>query len=142
MTPGSSERAAAMRAGDPWGRRAAAALWSLVVLASSSWPNPPGPPDALSGVPALDKLTHLLLYGVLGFLIYRAMRWPGRAGFGAGRVLAIAGALAVFGTLDEIHQLWIPGRGMEGADLLADVAGGAVGAAAAALAAGRGTTIS
>jgi VanZ family protein len=108
-------------------RRRAAAAWAFVVLAASSWPNPPGPPDVLAGLPALDKLTHLVLYGVLGFLLYRGVRWPGRPGFGLGRVLAIAGSLAVFGTLDEMHQLWIPGRGMEGADLMADLAGGAVG---------------
>lgn len=122
--------------------RTAAVAWAVVVFGASSWPNPPGPPDALSGVPALDKLTHLLLYGVLGFLLYRATRWPGRPGFAIGRVLTIAGALAVFGTLDEMHQVWIPGRGMEGGDLIADLAGGALGAVAAVLAAARRTTIS
>ena len=122
--------------------RKAAVAWAVVVFGVSSWPNPPGPPDALSGIPALDKITHLLLYGILGFLLYRATRWPGRLGFGIGRILTIAGALAVFGTLDEIHQVWIPGRGMEGADLMADLTGGALGAAAAALAAARRRAIS
>jgi VanZ family protein len=75
-----------------------------------------------------------VLYGVLGFLLHRATRWPGRPGFAIGRVLTIAGALAVFGTLDEVHQLWIPGRGMEGADLMADLAGGALGAFLASIA--------
>lgn len=131
-----------MSIGDLGRRRRAAALWGFVVLAASSWPNPPGPPDALSGVPGLDKLTHLLLYGVLGFLLYRATRWPGWRGLAVGRVLTIAGALAVFGTIDEIHQVWIPGRGMEGADLLADLAGGAIGAVAAGLSAARRATIS
>lgn len=113
---------------DPLRRnRVAAFVWVVVVFAASSWPNPPGPPDVLSGLPALDKLTHLLLYAVLGFLLSRAIRWPGGPGFAVGRILTVAGALAVLGTVDEIHQVWIPGRGMEGADLFADIAGGGLG---------------
>jgi VanZ family protein len=70
---------------------------------------------------------------VQGFLLYRSIRWPGRAGIAWGRILTVAGALALVGTVDEIHQLWIPGRGMEAADLLADVAGAALGAVVAGL---------
>jgi VanZ family protein len=46
-------------------------------------------------------------------------------------VQSIVGVLAVWGVADETHQTWIPGRSMEGGDVLADVAGAAAGAVAA-----------
>jgi VanZ family protein len=36
--------------------------------------------------------------------------------------------MAVWGMLDEMHQDWIPGRQMDTGDLVADIAGAAVGA--------------
>jgi len=101
----------------------------VVVLGASSWPNPPAAAELGVDIPGLDKLTHVFLYGVQGFLVWRAIRWPGEIRvFSLMRVLAVAGSIAVLGTVDEVHQLWIPGRSMEGGDLLADLAGGAVGA--------------
>ncbi len=83
-------------------------------------------------------LTHFLLYAVEAFFLYRAVAWPGRRGFSSGRVLVILGTLAVWGTVDEIHQVWIPGRGMEASDLAADLAGAGVGALVASLVSLRG----
>jgi VanZ family protein len=82
----------------------------------------------------LDKLTHFLLYAVEGFLLYRAIAWQGRAAFAPARILAVCGAMAVWGTLDEVHQEWIPGREMEAGDLGSDIAGAVVGATFASLA--------
>jgi VanZ family protein len=42
--------------------------------------------------------------------------------------VAIVGTMAVWGMLDETHQEWIPGRRMDTGDLVADIAGAAVGA--------------
>jgi VanZ family protein len=72
-------------------------------------------------------------------LLYQAIRWPGRPGFALSRVLAIVGFLAVFGTVDETHQAFIPGRSMEAMDAVGDTAGAAVGAMAGAWWAGRRT---
>ncbi len=77
--------------------------------------------------------THFLLYAVEAFFLYRAVAWPGRQRFSAGRVLTIVGTLAVWGTVDEVHQVWIPGRGMEASDLAADLAGAFAGAVVASL---------
>ena len=63
-----------------------------------------------------------------GFLLYRAIRWKGRAGLAASRVLTVAGILALWGMLDEAHQEWIPGRRMDAGDLAADLAGAVAGA--------------
>jgi VanZ family protein len=106
--------------------RRAASLWAFFLLALTSWPSPPEVP-VLSGLPSIDKVVHSLLYGVFGWLVFRAVRWPGRPGFTCSRALAIVGALAVFGVADETHQAFIPGRSMEGRDAVMDVAGAALG---------------
>jgi VanZ family protein len=116
--------------------RRAALIWALFLLALTSWPRPPSVP-ILSDIPSFDKVIHGLLYGVQGWLLYRAIRWPGGPGPGLGRVLCVVGALAAFGTLDETHQAFIPGRSMEGRDALMDTLGAALGASLASGAARR-----
>jgi VanZ family protein len=110
--------------------RRATLAWSLFLLALTSWPSPPSVP-VLSDIPSIDKVVHGLLYGVEGWLLLRAIRWPGLPGATLGRALCVVGALAVFGTADETHQAFIPGRSMEGRDALMDTVGAAVGTAAA-----------
>ena len=88
----------------------------------------------------LDKVTHFVLYGVEAFLLDRAIAWKGRRRFAWTRVLTVVGTLALWGTLDEAHQEWIPGRQMEADDLAADVAGALTGAVLAGLARGREAT--
>ena len=116
--------------------RRLAIAWGLFLFALTSWPSPPEVP-VISAIPELDKLTHGLLYGVLGFLVCRAVDWPSESRSAWLRALAVAGGLAVWATLDEIHQYWIPGRAMEAFDALADTAGAFVGALWAAWRAGR-----
>ena len=107
--------------------RVAAAAWGLFLLALTSWPSPPEVP-AVSWIPDFDKVIHAFLYGVEGFLLYFAIRWPEPQKFSWLRALAVGGALAVWGTLDELHQAWIPGRSMEAADALTDAIAGFAGA--------------
>lgn len=105
-------------------------VWGLFLLALTSWPSPPEVP-VVSSIPDFDKLVHSFLYGVEGFLLYFAVAWkePRRPLL---RALAIGGVLAVWGTLDEIHQAFIPGRFMEGMDAVVDTVGGFLGAYVAA----------
>ena len=116
--------------------KSAAFSWGVFLLALTSWPRPPRVP-VLSGIPNFDKAVHFGLYGVEAFLLYRAIRWAGRAGFSLARVLVIVGSLAVWGMADEIHQFWIPGRSMEAGDVAADVTGAGFGAIAGSLASRR-----
>lgn len=126
-TPGSLRRA-----------RLLAFAWGLFLLALTSWPSPPDVP-VVSSIANFDKFVHATLYGVEGFLLYFAIAWRGPRRFSWLRALAVGGVLAVFGTLDELHQAWIPGRSMEAGDALTDAIAGFAGAvAASAVAARRG----
>jgi VanZ family protein len=103
------------------------AIWALFMLALTSWPSPPEVP-VVSSIPNFDKVVHAFLYGVLGFLASFAIGWPEGERRPLWRALCVAGAVAVWGTLDEIHQAWIPGRSMEMADAVTDTVAGFVGA--------------
>ncbi len=107
--------------------RFAAVVWGLFLLALTSWPSPPSVP-LVSWIPNFDKLVHGVLYGVEGFLLYFAVAWRGGERFSWRRALTIGGILAVWGTLDEIHQIWIPGRSAEVGDALMDTVAGFAGA--------------
>jgi hypothetical protein len=75
-----------------------------------------------------DKLAHLLTFAVVG----------GAAGLAGGTrgwrmaLCCVAGALLV-GGMDELHQVFLPGRSASWSDLAADAAGGLLGAAALAV---------
>ena len=75
------------------------------------------------GIFTFDKVIHFVEYGVLAFLVARALRpWPAAA-----VVAAILSSL--YGLSDEFHQSFVPGRSSDGYDVVADVIGSALGAA-------------
>ena len=79
--------------------------------------------------PHADKVAHAAAYGALGFLLARALRLKSLRS-----ALWVGGAAALLlGGLDEWNQRFSSGRSAETADLLADILGGAAGAAAFAL---------
>lgn len=89
----------------------------LLILAASSVPKPDGEP----GIGHWDKLAHLFVYGVLGFLIARTMFVNG---IGNWRQIAIVTMLAtLYGVSDEFHQSFVAGREISAGDLIADAAG-------------------
>src|SRR6476659_3375609 len=110
--------------------RIAAVAWGAFLFLLTSWPRPPRMP-LVSQIPNFDRLVHFGLYAIEAGLLYASVAWPGRPRFSFGRVLAIVGAMAVWGVVDEVHQTWIPERSMEGGDVAADVAGAVAGAVAA-----------
>lgn len=73
----------------------------------------------------LDKLRHLAAFGVLAWVA--AQGW----GFGRGAGWRIAAALLAYGVFIELVQSQVPGRHASLADVLADVAGIALGLLAA-----------
>ncbi len=102
-----------------------AGLWCLLIFVLSSRPALPSPASVT------DKQAHALVYGILATLVLMAMtRWRWRAIGGAGVLAAFLMATA-YGVSDEFHQMFVPGRSPEVADVVADAAGAAVALAAA-----------
>jgi VanZ family protein len=109
---------------DLWRWAVAVAYMALMFLASS------GPGVALPPVRNVDKVLHAGAYGVLSALVAWALA-RGRLRSAPVRVLVAAVVISTaYGASDEWHQLFVPGRQADLADLLAD----ALGALAAAVA--------
>jgi len=68
------------------------------------------------------SLLHIPLYGILAFLLLRAVRNNFRNGFSSRMLIAGLIAAAV-GALDEWHQAFIPGRDASFGDVLLDWVG-------------------
>ncbi len=98
-------------------------LWAAVIFLLSSIPGRSFPEAA--GLPGVDTLAHMLIFGVLGFLVARAL-----GGGGARAFVVAALAASAYGVLDELHQQLTPGRDSSVWDFAADTLGGAAGAAA------------
>ncbi|MCD4828068.1 MAG: VanZ family protein [Candidatus Cloacimonetes bacterium] len=91
--------------------------WCGFILVLTSMPTTPwSGPESLS----LDKLAHLVLYAVFAALFLRMRRLDGAA-HRSGRELLIL--MPIVPLLDEVHQLFIPGRNCSWLDILADMTG-------------------
>jgi VanZ family protein len=99
--------------------------WVVLVFVGSSIPRLPGNPF---GLPQWsDKVAHFLEYLVLAFLFYRGVHGGrSRARFPAWFVVLATGL--VIASIDEYHQLYIPGRDANIWDWTADMAGIVTGA--------------
>jgi hypothetical protein len=86
-------------------------LWAIAMLAVSSTPKLQ---IEVERFPGCDKLLHFIEYSILGITL---RYWSGRSG-----KILVGGGIA-FGGLDELHQLWIPGRYGSFWDFLADAGG-------------------
>ena len=84
---------------------AAAIMLGLLVLRSHAVPM------------GWDKVAHFCT-----FTLITALLWHGTAGRAP---LAVLGAVVAFGALDEVHQLFMPGRSAEVLDFVADAAAAA-----------------
>jgi VanZ family protein len=73
----------------------------------------------------LRKNAHYFAYLVLGILVINALRISGVKGW---RVCVLAlGICVLYAVSDEVHQLFVPGRGGQVRDVLIDSAGATVG---------------
>lgn len=76
----------------------------------------------------VGQISHLAEYGLLALLAARAVSWkePRKR-----LIITLLGVLLgcfLYGLSDEIHQLFVPGRTFQTADLMLDLAGSLVGA--------------
>ena len=71
------------------------------------------------------KSTHFFVYLVLGLLVMNALRRSGVYGY---RSIVLALLICVlYAISDEVHQLFVPGRGGQVKDIIIDSAGATVG---------------
>jgi len=104
-------------------------LWAAALFGLSSIP---GTSIPTVGISFGDKIAHCIIYGVLGFLCYRALVLSTRLRGASAVVVAMLLAMA-YGVSDELHQMFVPQRSSEVLDLMADVVGGGLGASVARL---------
>ena len=78
-----------------------------------------------------DKQAHALAYGVLAFLSLMGLtgwRWQR---IGSASVAGAFVAAVLYGVSDEIHQMFVPGRSPDVADVAADAVGAGIAVVAA-----------
>lgn len=95
--------------------------WAGVIYHLSSQPAGPTPSWWF---PHADKLIHMGLFGIQSLLLYLAIRrapaWSPRRAAVAAFLLAV-----LYGSTDEIHQLFTPSRSSDPLDVAADATGAA-----------------
>ncbi len=94
-----------------------------VIFVLSSLSDLPSPPRGFS-----DFQAHLVVFGVLGVLLVRALagaRWHAVTARNVGGAVALA---VLYGISDEYHQSFVAGRFTEVRDLVADGIGAGLGA--------------
>lgn len=96
-------------------------LWMGVIFVSSSRPKLPFVVSKTVDLMA-KKAGHVTEYGVLAFLLWRAISkergWPAPPSFGGAFVLSL-----LYAVLDEFHQTFVPGRNGRLADIGFDALG-------------------
>lgn len=102
-----------------------AVLYMAAIWVASSLPVAPGTLDA---VPFEDKGVHFVEFAGLAGLLCHALRgtfveWKDLSCFLVGVLAAL-----LWGTLDEVHQAYVPGRHADVNDIFADALGATFGA--------------
>jgi VanZ family protein len=82
----------------------------------------PGHTLHLPSIPGIDKIAHMLAYGLLALTVLWFLGSAGPSGFLNPALKTVLFCL-LFGVSDEFHQSFIPGRWVSVFDLLADLTG-------------------
>ena len=107
-----------------------AITWALIIAALCLTPGKAIPSWEWADLLSVDKLVHMLMFGVLSYLLARGFRDRTANTWSQSRMLVIAGLLSVgYGALMEVLQE-IPGLGRHGdlVDLTANTIGAVGGA--------------
>ena len=94
-------------------------------------------PESIPEIPYLDKLLHAGAYALLGAMFFRAYRTTALGGKLHYIITLSILSAGLYGIGDEFHQYFVPYRSADILDALADIVGSAIGAFAAAAAAGN-----
>ncbi len=66
------------------------------------------------------KLAHVVVYSLLSLITYRALRGSRRTGFDPGTAIRSVVFCLLYAASDEVHQIFVPGRGPAVHDALLD----------------------
>ncbi len=102
-------------------------IYAIIIFWVSSQQQPFGVNVEIGG---LDKILHVVEYGVLGFILARAFVGTSEKISTRGLVLITFIIGTLYGLTDEFHQYFTPGRVVSVLDLIADAIGSFLGAAA------------
>lgn len=94
--------------------------WMAAIFVASCIPGKTLPP---LGFKMHDKVAHLIEFGLLGWLLWRAFSGASHAALRRGAALWTGAVGVGWGVLDEVHQLFVPGREASVYDALADALG-------------------
>ena len=100
----------------PWAL--AAVAWAALIYILSSIPAGDGRID-LPDIPGVDKVAHVVTFGVLAALLAQALKATGDT---LSLVLAVV-LTSAYGVTDEWHQRFTPGRDPSVLDWVADTLG-------------------
>jgi len=89
-------------------------------------------PESIPKIAHFDKLLHAGAYALLSALFFRAYRTTRLGDRLATVILLSILSAGIYGISDELHQHFVPSRSAEIQDALANIAGSAIGAVAAA----------
>ncbi len=96
-------------------------VWAIGIFTASSIPGADFPDSPIF---SHDKILHFIVFFGFAFLLERALhhqtRFPDLARYSHLATLVIA---VVYGSLDELHQAFVPGRDPDVFDLMADTTG-------------------
>lgn len=96
--------------------------WGLILTLTSL------PQANMPNVQTNDKVSHFLAYLGLAFLLYAYLRL--RRGFNSDKkklIIIVIATASLYGALDELHQLFVPGRSADVIDWIADTLGAIAG---------------
>jgi len=86
------------------------------------------PAASMPSFGVVDKVNHLSAYFILAILLFLTLLFQQKIPFAKNRVAAYALIIcSLYGMLDEVHQIFIPGRSAEFLDFLADACGALLG---------------
>lgn len=106
-------------------------LWMGVIFILSAQPTLPHAPDTLLDL-ILKKAAHMIEYGILAFLLWRALS-RGRGTLSRAALVTALLVSVLYAVSDEYHQTFVPGRN----GTLVDIGVDAVGTLIALLVVGR-----
>jgi len=94
-------------------------LWLSLIWIVSSLPSD-NLPSYMNKIVGIDKLAHFTQYLILGLLVNR---WLKRMNMSGKKSLYMYGFILALALIDELHQIFIPGRSFSVYDMIANGSG-------------------